>query len=414
MQTQKKVLRQLISLLTLLILLIPAACGQVPFTGGEATPASAGEAEQEKEPGAPGVIHFPEVTKKDWVSSISKLCLQVDQTYVGVSGHTEPIADEIKGVLDRIGVETTIGENAGCQANLKISLEMTPYGESVSGAGTCYFDASAQGQAILSASGEKDLAFDLIRKFSPATGYGITFVYSCPAKEEADYASAWGYAVAPMIAEWWGAPGLVSALRSDNYALSNASTGKLAELGAGADVVPVLIEMLSDVTPSVREAAARTLGRFGPAAADAVPALIKLVDDPDFGVQQQTILALGYIGDERAVPVLMGLLESSNQGIMSTACSALGAIGEKAAPAVPLLMNAVKSDDYSTASGALDALSAIGPAAKEAVPTLIEMMEMGEQSKISGWIVGNTLEDITGQKFGDDAAAWRKWYEENK
>ncbi len=411
MRTGKNLLQFLISVLLGSILLL-TACGK-PSGAGKTDGPGAAEEGDGAHPTA--VAHFPEVTKKDWVASVSRLCLQVDQSYTELENLNEPIAEEIKAILDRIGVDTTIGESADCQANLKVALEMTPYGESVGGAGTCYFDASAKGLATLSTKDQKDLQLDLVRNFSPARGYGITFVYSCPSKAEADYTEAWGIAIAPMLAEWWGAPGLVSALQSNNDDLARSAGYQLAQMGPeGAKAIPVLIEMLSDVNPVARESAAQALGQFGPAAKEAVPALIAAIDDTESSVRHQAVYSLGYIGDEQAVPALMDVLKEGDDTLISAACSSLEAMKEKAAPAVPLLIEKVQSSEYMVASGALDALSAIGPAAREAVPTLIELMEKGKESTISGWIIGNALEDITGQNFAEDAAAWRKWWEENK
>jgi HEAT repeat protein len=52
-------------------------------------------------------------------------------------------------------------------------------------------------------------------------------------------------------------------------------------MGADAkDAVPQLVRLLDDPDPAVRKAAARTLGRIGPAAQEAVPALMKSLLEP--------------------------------------------------------------------------------------------------------------------------------------
>jgi hypothetical protein len=359
------------------------------------------------------VVHFHDVISKEWVTSIDRLCLQVDQSYSGLSNLNEPIAEEIKGILDRIGVETTISESEDCKAKLHITLEMTPVGEDVIGAGTCYFDSSAKGEAVLSMSGENDLKLALNRPISTGGGSGISFVSSCPSQTEADYEGAWGYALAPMLAEWWGAPGLVSALRSSNYSLGRSASYRLGDMGAQASgALSVLIDMLNDVDPNVREGAARTLGEFGPSAATSVPSLIGLVNDPDTSVKYAVITALGNIRDPQAVPVLLNLLQIDDDYLKQIAIEALGKMKEDAAPAVPELAKAVKDDSYSVARAAVDALTEIGPKAKEAVPTLIELLEDGDESL--DWDAQDALESITGQKLGRDASAWRKWWESNK
>jgi HEAT repeat protein len=61
--------------------------------------------------------------------------------------------------------------------------------------------------------------------------------------------------------------------------------------------VPLLTALLNDPDPSVRKAAARTLGQVGPAAKDAVPALMRnLFQQPG----QQS--AIGNVVPQQAVP----------------------------------------------------------------------------------------------------------------
>jgi hypothetical protein len=400
---------------TLVMIFILLGCTNAPISA-EKTTESVTITQSEQNPLSetqhPGVIHFPEVISKEWVKSVDQLCLQVNQSYTGVSDLNEPIAEEIKDILDRIGVETTIGENEDCMAKLHIILEMTPVGEDVIGAGTCYFDASANGEAVLSMSGENDLKLTLSRNVSTGGG-GFSIVYSCPSKADANYEAAWGYALAPMFAEWWGVPALVSALRSSNYSLGTASGYRLSEIGADASgALPVLIDMLNDGDPNVRESAARTLGEFGPSASSSVPSLIRLVNDSDYGVKYEVVTALGSIGDPEGVPVLLDLLHADDNYLRQIVIEALGKMKENAAPAVPELMKAVKDGDYSIARAAVEALTEIGPKAKEAIPTLIELLEDGDQSL--DWNAQTALESITGQKLGRDATAWRNWWESNK
>lgn len=77
-----------------------------------------------------------------------------------------------------------------------------------------------------------------------------------------------------------------------------------------------------------------------------------------------------------------------------------------------MLAKALKDERSFIASAARDALEELGPPAKEAVPTLIELLEDADDS--GDWLVEDALESITGQKLGENASAWRKWWEENK
>jgi len=63
----------------------------------------------------------------------------------------------------------------------------------------------------------------------------------------------------------------------------------------GAAAGSVLIEAIKDPSPPVRRAAARALGRLGPAAKDALPALLHAVSDPDPEVRDAAAIALRQI-----------------------------------------------------------------------------------------------------------------------
>lgn len=77
-------------------------------------------------------------------------------------------------------------------------------------------------------------------------------------------------------------PKLVEALESSNPALRQKAADTLARIGpAASDAVPALIKALRDTDPLVRKSAARALGQIGPDAEDAVPALIELLSDAD-------------------------------------------------------------------------------------------------------------------------------------
>lgn len=77
-------------------------------------------------------------------------------------------------------------------------------------------------------------------------------------------------------------PKLVEALASENPSLRQKAADTLARIGpAAADAVPALIKALRDADPLVRKSAARALGQIGPDAEDAVPALIELLSDAE-------------------------------------------------------------------------------------------------------------------------------------
>ena len=53
--------------------------------------------------------------RADWVPALTNLCIQVEQSYDGLS-YREPIAEELRGVLNRMGVQAAIGESSACTA----------------------------------------------------------------------------------------------------------------------------------------------------------------------------------------------------------------------------------------------------------------------------------------------------------
>ncbi len=120
---------------------------------------------------------------------------------------------------------------------------------------------------------------------------------------------------------------------------------------------------------------ALSLGLIGPGAADAIPSLTQALDHDDWEVCETAALGLSLIGPE-AVTSLVQALESSN---------------------------------WQTRKAAVQALGWVGPEAMEAVPTLTQLF--GDENQEVRATVPETLMFITGQNFGEDAAAWQQWWE---
>lgn len=95
----------------------------------------------------------------------------------------------------------------------------------------------------------------------------------------------------------------------EDWTMREAAAVALSRIGEPA--VPALVEALKSPDPNVRQQAADTLARIGPAAANAVPALTALLEDPDPRVKKSAVRALGQIGPAAAtaVPSLMRALE---------------------------------------------------------------------------------------------------------
>jgi HEAT repeat protein len=135
--------------------------------------------------------------------------------------------------------------------------------------------------------------------------------------------------------------------------------------------VEQLIANLKDEIPGKRLAAARTLGKIGPAAKDAIPALVHVLNtDEEVGVRIDSADALGRIGPA-AVPALIDTLKERKRFVRELSAEALGQIGPAAKDAVPALIVALKDEDSDVRSTSAMALGRIGPAAKKAVPALV-------------------------------------------
>jgi HEAT repeat protein len=186
----------------------------------------------------------------------------------------------------------------------------------------------------------------------------------------------------------------------------------LALRGFGAPAVPVLAEALRHPHPTVRAAAAVTLGSMGRDSADAVNPLFVLTEDASPEVQAAALRALiaqradaarlkpllqAALGSQNAdvrkagaagtaafggaaqlgVPGLLDLLADEDAVGRVAAVQALGQLGAQAAPAVGPL--AARLDDLALQSPIIETLGKIGPAAAPAVPSLVALAKSTDQ-----------------------------------
>jgi len=122
-------------------------------------------------------------------------------------------------------------------------------------------------------------------------------------------------------------------------------------------------EALADRSIYVREAAVRSLKRFGAAAA---PALCRALDDRDMFVRGVAAEALGELRERAAVPSLCALLETAGGDTGPLIAQALGQIGSGAA--APALARALETSDHGTRMASADALAEI--AQRDPTPAL--------------------------------------------
>jgi HEAT repeat protein len=161
-----------------------------------------------------------------------------------------------------------------------------------------------------------------------------------------------------------------------------------------AEEVPALVELLREdsAPPIVRQQAAHTLGRIGPAAAAAVPVLIDLLDEtepaPDAGSPRQwSLKAIALMGGPArdAAPRIIRLLRDPTTMHLDRllALEALGRIGAAhpqtlgaivAVAERPLRTEpAARLEDLELKTAAVDVLSLFGASAAPAIPLLQEL-----------------------------------------
>lgn len=111
-------------------------------------------------------------------------------------------------------------------------------------------------------------------------------------------------------------------------------------------------------------------------------------------------------GSPDLVPILTRLLAGDiDWEVRAEAAISLGKM--KAKSAVPALVTALQEADEMVQRQSAKALGDIG--ATEAVSDLIAVIEREPSTRLSDWAV-TALQKITGQKYGNEPAAWRAWW----
>lgn len=134
-----------------------------------------------------------------------------------------------------------------------------------------------------------------------------------------------------------------------------------------------LTNALTSSNADLRQHAADTLGRFGPAAASATPALLRCLDDSEILARTAAIDALGSIHShpEEVIPALIRLLRDPNKYVRRDAAIALGCYREVAEVAIDELLRLVVEDETEVGNWAIGALGRIGCRSDHIVPVLL-------------------------------------------
>lgn len=182
-------------------------------------------------------------------------------------------------------------------------------------------------------------------------------------------------------------------------------------LGAIGDpvVFPVVRDALAAEDHTVRQAAVMALPKLG--RAEAVPLLIEILTAPRPAsyLLRPAVTALGETGDVRAAEALVDYSERCPVHEKDHLEGTVAGLGEIA---IPYLLEALRGDDASRRRRGLaqGALRRLGLRAVE--PLIRELEHTSDREK--SWRLCELLQRITRHRGDWTAAAWRKWWEENR
>jgi HEAT repeat protein len=167
-------------------------------------------------------------------------------------------------------------------------------------------------------------------------------------------------------------------------------------------VIHPVAELIEDKDRYVRIQAVRVIGSAGPAGAEVLPALINALSDERREVIQEaarTLNALGSQQAQKALPELLELLSAGTSALgyntVSAVSTVVTTIGE---PAVPSLVELLSHDNFEVRAQSASILGRIGPGAEEAVPVLTGIYQNENEHDAARREAYNALRHITGKK----------------
>ena len=167
---------------------------------------------------------------------------------------------------------------------------------------------------------------------------------------------------------------------ADDFAKRAAATligdiNQADEIGNDAvqSIIPILTETLDDGDSSVRIAAAKALGDFGPLADVAIPALSRSLRGDDDNMTQTVINSLLKIGDQ-ATPTLKEQLNSDDTITRLYAADAVWRITEDSSEILPTLVAVLSDGDVEDRELAALGLTYLGRQALPAVPAIQKLV----------------------------------------
>ena len=181
----------------------------------------------------------------------------------------------------------------------------------------------------------------------------------------------------------------------------------LAEINDKRAIEP-LRNLLESELDSIRLAAAVALLRFGDKKAEEMTE--NALRDKKGDIQYYALCALIECPNGKALPRLIEMLGSDEAVSRNQVVKALGAFGGRQASDA-LIAELNKTEYYFDQIYAIEALAGLKD--KKAVSPLIKILQ-SHPNVIARQKSEKALQEITGQNFGWNWQAWRRWYEANK
>jgi HEAT repeat protein len=212
------------------------------------------------------------------------------------------------------------------------------------------------------------------------------------------------------------ADGILKALGSiqpDSLPIApDKSASPLQAVLADKNNISVLTNSLTALEWDKRALAAVILPRYGGDAVESVPALMGLIHDPNPEVRSAVISALGQLvtNVEGVVPALIQAQSDDTVEVRQSAARVFRYDRSQAQTVVPALIQALADPDNTVRLTAIESLQWLGRDADQAIPPLITTLK--DQDTGIRQAASIALFYITNQGFGDDAAGWRNWWQQ--
>jgi HEAT repeat protein len=168
-------------------------------------------------------------------------------------------------------------------------------------------------------------------------------------------------------------PIFTAALKSDDQRTFATAANALAQLGSSAEAP--LLDATRDASPERRAIALSELGRMG--ARSAVPTMIKALDDKEEAVRAAAARALGRVGPAArpAAGRLAELLRSTDtDGVRANAAAALGHMADRSLVSVDALIASVSDPSAAVSSASIRALSELKADPQETIPLFVRSL----------------------------------------